>query len=130
MEFTYTPTVTDWLRFSPELVMAATALVLLLADLMLPAARRAWLALVALIGVAGAAVAVGWLYATANTGPAFFQMISSDLTALFADMLVLVACGLAVPPPPRYIEPQGTTQPGQYYSLLGRAARRIVLIAS
>src|SRR5260370_39249412 len=111
MEFTYTPTVTDWLRFSPELVMAATALVVLLADLMLPAARRAWLALVALIGVPGAAVAEGWLYATANTGPAFFQMISSDLTALFADMLVLVACRLAVGLPPPYLGAQGLTPP-------------------
>ncbi len=130
MEFTYTPTVTDWLRFSPELVMAATALVVLLADLMLPAARRAWLALVALIGVAGAAVAVGWLYATANTGPAFFQMISSDLTALFADMLVLVACGLAVLLSPGYIERQGITQQGEYYALLVLAAGGMMLMAS
>jgi NADH-quinone oxidoreductase subunit N len=130
MEFTYTPTVTDWLRFSPELVMAATALVVLLADLMLPAARRAWLALVALIGVAGAAVAVGWLYATANTGPAFFQMISSDLTALFADMLVLVACGLAVLLSPGYIERQGVTQQGEYYALLVLAAGGMMLMAS
>jgi NADH-quinone oxidoreductase subunit N len=130
MEFTYTPGATDWARISPELVMVATALALLLADLALPRARRGWLALVAVVGILGAGAATGWLAATANEGPAFFHMISSDAGALAADALILVACGLALLLSPGYIERQGVTQPGEYYALMALAAAGMMLMAS
>jgi NADH-quinone oxidoreductase subunit N len=130
MEFTYTPTATDWARLSPELAMVAAALLILLADLALPRARRGWLALVALVGVLGAGVAVGWLAASANFGPAFFHMVTSDLGALVADALILVACGLAVLLSPGYIEREGVSQTGEYYALLVLAAAGMMLMAS
>jgi NADH-quinone oxidoreductase subunit N len=130
MEFTFTPTATDWARISPELVMVATALAILLADLALPRARRAWLALVALAGVLGAGVAVGWLGASGNQGQAFFHMVSSDLGALVVDGLILVACGLAVLLSPGYIERQGVSQQGEYYALMALAATGMMLMAS
>jgi NADH-quinone oxidoreductase subunit N len=130
MEFTYTPVAVDWARLSPELVMVATALVVLLADLALPRAWRGWLALVALVGVVGAGAAVGWLGASANYGPAFFNMVSSDLGALVTDALILLACGLAVLLSPGYIERQGVSQLGEYYALLMLAAGGMMLMAS
>ncbi|HEV2236784.1 MAG TPA: NADH-quinone oxidoreductase subunit N [Ktedonobacterales bacterium] len=130
MEFTFTPTGTDWARISPELVMVATALLILLADLALPRARRGWLALVALAGVVGAGVAVAWLGASGNQGPAFFGMVSSDLGALVADALILLACGLAVLLSPGYIERQGVSQLGEYYALMALAAAGMMLMAS
>ncbi len=133
MEFTYTPPAADWLRIAPELVVGGMALVVLLVDLILPAARRAYgllLAAVALLGVVGAAVAVGYLLATGVSGDAFFHMVTADQTALFADMVLLLAAGLAVLLSPGYIERQGITHQGEYYALLLLATAGMMLMAS
>lgn len=130
MEFTFSPTALDWGRFAPELVIGAAALLVLLVDLALPARRRAWLALVAVLGVLGAGVAVGYLLATGNNGDAFFHMVTSDQAALFADAVVLAACGLAVLLSPSYIERQGIAHQGEYYALLLFSTAGMMLMAS
>src|SRR5579863_2191518 len=96
MEFTYTPTATDWLRLSPELIVGAAALLVLLVDLVLPEKRRAWLSGVALLGVLGAAAATGYLLATSSYGSAFFFMITSDPTAMLANAEILFTAGVAI----------------------------------
>lgn len=130
MEFSYTPTALDWGRIAPELVIGATALLVLLVDLVLPASRRAWLAFVATLGVLGAGAAIGYLLATGNHGEAFFGMVTSDQTALFADAVVLTACGLAVFFSPSYIERLGITHQGEYYTLILLATGGMMLMAS
>ncbi|HEX9056714.1 MAG TPA: NADH-quinone oxidoreductase subunit N [Ktedonobacterales bacterium] len=130
MEFTFTPTATDWIRFTPELVMGAAALLVLLADLVLPARSRAWLAAVALAGVAGAAVAIGYLLAAGDHGEAFYHMVTSDLTALFASAVILAAGGLAIILSPAYIDRQGMVNQGEYYALLLLSTAGMMLMAS
>jgi NADH-quinone oxidoreductase subunit N len=130
MEFTFVPTATDWARFSPELALAAAALLVLLADLVVPARRHLWLAVVALLGVAGSAVAVGVLIASANYGSAFFNMVTSDPAALLAEAIILTALGLSVALSPAYLERQDIAHRGEYYALLVLAAAGMMLMAS
>jgi NADH-quinone oxidoreductase subunit N len=130
MEFSFTPPAADWLHIAPELVVVGTALSVLLLDLVLPSARRIWLALVALVGVIGASVIVGYLLAIGVSGDAFFHMVTADQTALFAAVVVLLAAGLAVLLSPGYIERQGITHQGEYYALLLLATVGMMLMAS
>jgi NADH-quinone oxidoreductase subunit N len=128
--FTYVPGGADWVRILPELVMLATALLVLLADLAGSPGRRGWLAVVGLIGVLGAVVATVYLYVTGGQGTAFFGMMSADQTALFADLIVLFAAGAGLLLSPGYIERQGVRQEGEYYTLLLIAALGMMLMAS
>ncbi len=128
--FTYVPSGADWARILPELVMLATALLVLLADLATPPNRRGWLAYLSLLGVFGAAVATGVLYQTQNYHGAFFDMVTSDRMALLADMIVLFAVGLGLLYSPGYIERQGIRQQGEYYTLMLLAAFGMMFMAS
>jgi len=128
--FTYVPGGADWLRILPELVMLATALLVLLADLAGSPGRRGWLAVVGLIGVLAAVVATVYLYVNGGQGTAFFSMMSADDTALFADLIVLFAAGAGLLLSPGYIERQGVRQEGEYYTLLLIAALGMMLMAS
>jgi NADH-quinone oxidoreductase subunit N len=128
--FTYVPGGVDWLRILPELVMLATALLVLLADLAGSPGRRGWLAVVGLIGVLAAVVATVYLYVNGGQGTAFFGMMSADDTALFADLIVLFAAGAGLLLSPGYIERQGVRQEGEYYTLLLIAALGMMLMAS
>lgn len=128
--FTYVPSGADWVRILPELVMLATALLVLLADLAGSPGRRGWLAAVGLIGVLGAIVATVYLYVNGGQGTAFFGMMSADDTALFADLVVLFAAGAGLLLSPGYIERQGVRQEGEYYTLLLIAALGMMLMAS
>lgn len=130
MDFSYTPTATDWARLAPELVIAAAALVVLLVDLVLPARRRAWLAGVALLGVIGSAVAVGLLLAAGNNGAAFFNMVTSDTAALLSDWIILLAAGLAILLSPEYLRRQSIEHHGEYYALLLLSTAGMLLMAS
>jgi NADH-quinone oxidoreductase subunit N len=130
MEFSFTPTAADWLRITPELVVGGVALVILLVDLMLPAARRVWLAALAFVGIVGAGGAVGYLVATGVSGEAFFHMITADGTALFAAAVILLAAGLVVLLSPGYIERQGITHQGEYYALLLLATLGMLVMAA
>lgn len=74
--FCFTPTVTDWARIAPELVVAATALIVLLADLVVPARRHAWLAFIGL-----AASVLGMFYYLRVIWAMYFAEGPAALTA-------------------------------------------------
>jgi NADH-quinone oxidoreductase subunit N len=130
MDFTFIPTTGDWIRLLPELVIGAAALLVLLLDLALPARLRPWLAALGLAGVAGAAAAVAYLIAAGDNGPAFYGMISTDLTALFGQAVILAACALALLLSPGYITRLGITQQGEYYALLLLSTAGMLLMAA
>jgi NADH-quinone oxidoreductase subunit N len=129
--FTYVPGSADWVRILPELILLATALVVLLADLGGTNGRgKGWLALIGLAGVVGAGAATGYLYAAGDYATAFFDMVSADRMALLADMIVLFATGLGLLFSPGYIDRQGVRAQGEYYALLLLAALGMMLMAS
>lgn len=128
--FTYIAGAADWIRILPELLVLGTALLLLLADLLAAPGRKGWLALVALVGVAAAAIATALLFAGGDGAPAFFGMVSADRLALFADLVILFAAGLGLLLSPGYIERQGIMHEGEYYTLLLLATLGMLLMAS
>ncbi|HLY30018.1 MAG TPA: NADH-quinone oxidoreductase subunit N, partial [Ktedonobacterales bacterium] len=128
--FTYMPASADWLRILPELIVFGAALLVLMADLIIPNGRKGWLALVGLLGVIAALVGVGYLLAYGDGQTAFYGMVSDDTLALFADLLILFAVGIGLLYSPGYIERHGVTRQGEYYALLLLAALGMMLMAA
>src|SRR5690349_7161712 len=129
--FTYIATGADWYRILPELILLGTALLVLLADLAAGSSKRkGWLATVGLLGVIGAAVSVVVLWTQGDGQTAFYGMVSSDKTALFADMVILFAAGLGLLFSPSYIKRQGVVEQGEYYALFVISALGMMLMAS
>ena len=129
--FTYTATGADWFRIMPELILLGAALLILLADLAIGMSKRkGWLAAIGLLGVIAAFASVTVLWTQGDGQTAFFGMISSDKTALFADMIVLFAAGLGLLYSPGYIERQGVVEQGEYYALFVLSALGMLLMAS
>ncbi|HEX6122763.1 MAG TPA: NADH-quinone oxidoreductase subunit N [Ktedonobacterales bacterium] len=116
--FTYIPGGADWLHILPQLIILAAALVVLLADLFTPAGRKGWLALIGLLGVAGAFVAAGALFVNGTGTTAFFGMVTDDKGAMFGHLVILFALGLGLLFSPGFIERQRIPHEGEYYALL------------
>src|SRR5690242_413971 len=130
MPFSFTPSAADWGRVAPELVIAGSGLLMLVADLLLPAARKGALALLALAALLGGLAATITLFVVGDGGQAFAGMVSDDWLALVGDLVILSAGGLAVLLSPGYIERQEITQHGEYYALLLFAVSGMMLMAS
>ncbi len=130
MPFTYTPSAADWGRIAPQLVIAGSGLLLLMADLLLPASKKSWLALLALLALIGGFAATIDLFVVGDSQPAFFGMVSNDWLALVGNLIVLSAATLAVLLSPGYLERQGITQFGEYYALILFASSGMMLMGA
>ncbi len=130
MPFTYTPTAADWGRIAPELALVGGGLLLLLADLLTPPGRKGWLALLALLALAGGFAATITLLVVGDNQQAFFGMVTNDWLALVGNLIVLSAGFLAVLLSPGYIERQGISQHGEYYALVLFAVSGMMLMGS
>lgn len=128
--FTFTPNLTDWIRIWPELILLATGLLMLLADLIGAPGRKGWLAVIGLAGVVGALAATVMLWAGNSYGDAFFGMVTNDQVALFANVIILFAVGVALLFSPGYIERQGIVHEGEYYTLMILAALGMMLMSA
>ncbi len=128
--FTFTPTAADWGRVVPEIIIAGSGLLLLIADLLTPAGRKGWLAWLALLALFGGLAATIALFVVGDSQPAFFGMVTDDWLALFGDLVILSAGILAVLLSPGYIERQGISQHGEYYALLLFAVSGMMLMGS
>ena len=130
--FVFQPTGQDFLRILPELAVLLTALLVLLVDLGIGEARRhkGWLAAVGLVGVVSALVTAALLFEMGDHLPAFDNMVFSDKTAFLADIVILFSAGAGLLFSPGYIERQGITQEGEYYTLLLLAAMGMMFMAS
>ena len=128
--FTFTPNLTDWIRIWPELILLATGLLMLLADLIGAPGRKGWLAVIGLAGVVGALAATVMLWAGNSYGDAFFGMVTNDQVALFANVIILFAVGVALLFSPGYIERQGIVHEGEYYALMILAALGMMVMSA
>ncbi|HKT36941.1 MAG TPA: NADH-quinone oxidoreductase subunit NuoN [Ktedonobacterales bacterium] len=128
--FTFTPDFADWLRIWPELIMLVAGLLTLLADLVASPGRKGWLSVIGLAGVIGALFATVMLWMGGNNGDAFNGMVNDDRVALFANLVILFAVGVALLFSPGYIERQGIVHEGEYYALMILAALGMMLMSS
>jgi NADH-quinone oxidoreductase subunit N len=115
---------------APELVIAGGGLLLLVADLLLPSARKGWLAWLSLAVLLGGFAATITLFVVGDSSEAFAGMVTDDWLALVGNLIILSAGFLAVLLSPGYIERQEVTQRGEYYALLLFAVSGMLLLVS
>jgi NADH-quinone oxidoreductase subunit N len=116
----------DFYYILPELVLTAGALVLLIADVALPKAKRGALAWVALLALGATAVS---LVPFANTHVEVAHgLLAVDQFALFFKVLFLAAAAITVLMSVRYLEVEGAS-PGEYYFLILCATLGMMVMA-
>ncbi len=140
MTFTYTVTAADWGRIAPELVMTVMALLIMIADILLPQAGKSpkdsaptnfrLLPLLSLLGLAGAFIATIVLFLVGDQQTAFNQMIGSDFGSLYAYIIILSASALGILLSPSYLKRLNLVHQGEYYALFMLATIGMMLMAS
>lgn len=125
MSFTFTASAADWGRIAPELVLAAFALLVLMADLLLPqpekdrpAGNYLVLPALSLLGIVGSLAASIVLFNIGDYQPAFNHMIGSDPGSLYAYFIILSASGLGIMFSPAYLKRLRLVHQGEYYALM------------
>lgn len=102
----------------PQIIIAGTALVVLMADLVLREKRA--LGILSFLGAAGALAAVAWLWWLGSV-PSFQNMAVADHYALVVNIIILIAAGLGILLSLGYAT-HVTPHQGTYYALLLLAA--------
>lgn len=116
MPVNFLPSGVEYLRFLPEIVLSVFGIaIMVLEAAMRPDARRAPLGALSVVGLVLAFCANIW--AAANPGPAFSNMIVVDGYGTFFRGLVLVVGFLCVLTSFSYFEREGA-QTGEYYALI------------
>ena len=109
------PSFTDFYYLLPEIVLTVGALILLMADLIVPRDRQsvlAWVALAVLAATGAALVPVADAHVQISHG-----LIAVDRFALFFKVIFLGSAALTVLMSVRYLEVEGT-RAGEYYFLI------------
>ncbi len=122
-------TESDWYAIGAPLILAATILLVLLADL-LPAVKRGALAALALLGVVAAIVYTTIQWPINPLGGAMGGQVRADDFAWYLTITVLVGGGLALLVSADYIERINLARPGEYYALMLAAIMGMVLLAT
>jgi NADH-quinone oxidoreductase subunit N len=117
---------TDFYYILPELVLTAGALLVLVADVLLPKAMRGALAWVTLL-VIGATLVSLTPFSTTHAEVAH-GLMAVDQFALFFDAVFLVAAAITVLMSVRYLEVEGAS-PGEYYFLILCATLGMMIMA-
>jgi NADH-quinone oxidoreductase subunit N len=120
-----TPTDATLALVAPELIVVVTALVVLMADLWLPAGRRDLLIGAALVGLLAAGVAV----ALAPPGVAFAGLYVRDGLTRAAQGLAVAVTALGVMMAPEYLR-RHHLERGEYYMLVLTAGVGAMLMAA
>lgn len=108
------PAGVDYLRFLPEILLSLFGIVIMMLEAV-ARGKRTYLGVLSLIAIAAAIGANVWAYA--NRGTAFQNMISVDGYGTFFRGLVLVVGLLCVLTSLSYLERENA-QTGEYYSLI------------
>ena len=124
-----TPSGNDLVGLLPELVMSGGFILLLLADLVVPATRRTWLAGLTLL-VLGAAMGMTiWCWFDAGTPRGvYFDAMSYDRFSLFADGIIVAVAAMSVLISPGYLNRRGIHH-GEYYGLILGASAGMMFLA-
>src|SRR5579859_2752581 len=140
MTFTYSVTAADWGRITPELVLAAITLLVMITDLLLPQSARGAkdsgptnfivLPLLSLLGLAGAFAATLALFLSGDQQTAFNAMIGSDYGSLYAYVIILSASALGIMLSPVYLKRLNLVLQGEYYALFLAATIGMMLMAA
>ena len=104
----------DFYYILPEIVLTAGALIVLIADVLLPRGSRflVWVTLAALAATFASLVPFGGTDVTVSNG-----LIAVDRFALYFKVVFLVAASMTVLMSVRYLEAEGAS-PGEYYFLI------------
>ncbi|HVL80893.1 MAG TPA: NADH-quinone oxidoreductase subunit N [Actinomycetota bacterium] len=105
-----------WQALYPEIVLAVTAMVILLLDSIWPRVRPRVHAVLAFGGIAGAAVAAAAQW-DQGAGAALAEMVAVDRFGVGVRMVILLAAMLAVLMAPGYLAPRDMER-SEFYSLL------------
>jgi len=116
----------DFYYIAPELVLTAGALLVLVADVVLPRARRAALAWVTLFVLAATAASLV-PFASTHVEVAH-GLLAVDQFALFFKVLFLGAAAITVLMSVRYLDVEGAS-PGEYYFLVLCATLGMMIMA-
>ncbi len=155
MSFTFIVSAADWGRIAPLVVLAATALLVLLADLFLsrPASGQKgttgalpvapldsapnvlpfnFLVLpgLSLLGILGAFAATVVLFIVGDHQTAFNSMIGSDEGSLYAYIIILSASFLGILLSPGYLKRLNILHQGEYYALMLLATVGMMIMAA
>jgi NADH-quinone oxidoreductase subunit N len=117
----------DLMVIAPELVVLATALLVMVVDLFIASeqkSRLAWLSLVGVVVAAGLAY-----YIWDGSDPALQDMLVADGYALFLNLVILAAAALAILFSVDYARRTGLAQ-GEYYTLLLLSTTGMMLMAA
>jgi len=112
---------------APALIVALTALVVLLAELVTPAHRKRWLGVISLIGLLIATGATLGLWG-ANAS-AFNQMIVADSFGLFLTFVILLGALLSILLALDFVRAHHLEQ-GEFYALLLASVVGMILMAT
>jgi NADH-quinone oxidoreductase subunit N len=118
---------TDFYYILPELVLTAGALLVLVADVLLPPANRAALAWVTLLVIAATLVSLTPFGSTRVE--VAHGLMAVDGFALFFNVVFLVAAAITVLMSTRYLEVEGARSPGEYYFLILCATLGMMVMA-
>src|SRR5260221_6479989 len=117
----------DFYYILPELVLTAGALLLLIADVLLPKQNRAALSWVTLLAI-GATLASLTLFGSTRVEVAH-GLMAVDQFALFFKVVFLVAAAITVLMSSRYLAVEGVQSPGEYYFLILCATLGMMVMA-
>jgi NADH-quinone oxidoreductase subunit N len=117
----------NFLVIAPEIVVLITALLVMMADLLLGKEQKGRLAWVSLVGVLAAAGLSYYIWD--GSDPALQDMLVADGYALFLNLVILTAAALAILFSVEYTGRAGLAQ-GEYYSLLLLCTMGMMLMAA
>ncbi len=123
---TGTALMTSVQSIAPEIVVVATALVILVLDLVVDGERKRILCWTGILGVAVSLASVAALGSATIVG--FSGMVVHDGLGAFADVVILCACGLTFLMATGYSEWEGTHK-GEFYSLILLATSGMMFLA-
>lgn len=111
----FQPHAVEYLRFLPEIFLTVFGIIIMVLEATYKTGPRRALGAISLVGIVLAFLANMWAYA--NSGPAFQNMIVNDGYGTFFRGLVLVVGFLCILTSFSYLEREGA-QSGEYYALI------------